>query len=209
MVLDALARQLHAPLSRSAHGAAYAATRLGEHSVLLVKPMTFMNRSGAPLAALTQRHNIPPHRTLVVHDCLDLPLGAIRLRAGGSAGGHNGMRSVMATLGGGKASAAPAPPAKNAGRASCLSAPLPRLRVGIGRPEGRQGVADFVLEAFSRREQEVLEVDIARAVDAIQAVVALGLEAAMAGGRVGRAGRETPAAKAGQKREREEGGAAS
>lgn len=111
---------------------------------LLVKPETFMNRSGDVVAPLAQWAELPPERLLVVYDELDLSLGSLRLRPHGGAGGHNGMRSIMDQLGTDR---------------------FPRLRVGIGRPT--TDAARHVLSAFSDKERVEIEISIAEASEAV------------------------------------------
>ncbi len=132
--------------------------------VVLLKPITYMNRSGEALAARAREEPIEPHEMLVCFDDLALPLGRLRLRPSGSDGGHNGMRSLLARLGTGD---------------------FPRLRVGIAPPdEDGHAIqvpdgADFVLDPFRRSERDTIEEAIARAADAIECVLAEGLTGAM------------------------------
>lgn len=124
---------------------------------VLAKPTTYMNVSGGPVAALARYFDVEPERLVVVHDELDIDFGAIRLKRGGGEGGHNGLRSVTASLGG---------------------AGYLRVRVGIGRPPGRMDPADYVLREFSppqRREADLLVVEAA---DAVELLLTRGLEAA-------------------------------
>jgi len=129
-----------------------------EQRVLVAKPMTYMNASGEAVAPLAAFYKIAPADVLVVFDDLDLPVGRIRLRPGGGSGGQKGMQSIIKHLG---------------------SEAFPRLRVGIGRPPGQMDPASYVLRPFSP-EQEV-EMTFVRitAVDAIEAWLAFGIEAAM------------------------------
>lgn len=127
-------------------------------SVLLVRPCTFMNRSGGPIAALAHFHRVPLNRLLVVYDDLDLPLGTTRLRPMGGAGGHRGVRSVINQLGGRE---------------------FPRLRIGIGRPPGRMDPADYVLQDFSAAEEEVLDRVLEQATVATETWLVEGVEEAM------------------------------
>ncbi len=131
---------------------------IGGRSVILVKPRTFMNKSGGPIAALTRFYRVPLDRVLVVYDDLDLPLGTTRLRPSGGAGGHRGVRSVINQLG-------------------CRD--FPRLRVGIGRPPGRMDPADYVLQDFSREEEHLLDETLEQATAAIETWLAEGVDEAM------------------------------
>ncbi len=127
--------------------------------VLLVKPMKFMNLSGGPIrAALRQTAVDPTTDLLVVTDDVDLPLGRLRLRREGSAGGHNGLRDIIAALGGNEFS---------------------RLRVGIGRPGASRGTVDHVLATFKPGERELADASIAAAADAVEMWLRDGIEATM------------------------------
>ena len=125
--------------------------------VLLVKPLTFMNLSGRAVQRVGSFHKIPPTEMLVVYDDADLPLGTLRLRHGGSAGGHNGIKSLIATLG---------------------TDSFPRLKFGIGRA-GEGDMVDHVLGRFSPEEAPEVEKSLARAADAVNCVLDSGMESAM------------------------------
>ena len=158
-VVDALsARVGSAPFRRRFHGD-YAEAPLGDRSVGLLKPLTFMNDSGRSVQAAAAFYKRAPEDVLVVHDELDLPFADLKLKIGGGDAGHRGLRSVSAALG----------PA------------YARLRVGIGRPPpGFAGTpADFVLRAFAPAEQAALSTLVERAVDAAELVVRSGIAAAM------------------------------
>jgi peptidyl-tRNA hydrolase, PTH1 family len=123
--------------------------------LVLAKPMSYMNAAGAPVAGLVRFYKVPLDRLIAVHDELDLPYGRLRLKIGGGEGGHNGLRSLSRSLG---------------------SRDYVRVRLGIGRPPGRQDPADFVLSDFSSVERKELDVLVDRAADAVEAVVQRGLE---------------------------------
>lgn len=130
-----------------------------EERVLLVKPMKYMNLSGGPVrAALRQTGADPAEDLLVVTDDVDLPLGRLRLRREGSAGGHNGLRDIIASLG---------------------SNEFNRLRVGIGRPGSSRVTVDHVLATFKPGERELATESIAAAADAVETWLRNGMEAAM------------------------------
>jgi PTH1 family peptidyl-tRNA hydrolase len=131
--------------------------RLAGVPVVLAKPRSFMNESGGPVVSVARFHKIPVARIVVAHDELDLPYGLLRLKRGGGDGGHNGLRSVTASLG---------------------DKDYLRVRVGIGRPPGRQDPADFVLREFSAAERKDLGFHLDRAADAVEALLGEGLEAA-------------------------------
>jgi PTH1 family peptidyl-tRNA hydrolase len=131
--------------------------RLAGVPVVLAEPRSYMNESGGPVVGVARFYKIPVDRIVVVHDELDLPFGALRLKLGGGDGGHNGLRSVSAALG---------------------SKDYLRVRFGIGRPPGRQDPADFVLREFGAAERKELGFLVDRAADAVEALVREGLEAA-------------------------------
>jgi PTH1 family peptidyl-tRNA hydrolase len=116
-----------------------------------------MNASGGPVAALRTFFTVDTERILVVHDELDIPFGAVRLKCGGGDNGHNGLRSITASLG---------------------SRDYLRVRVGIGRPPGRMDPADFVLRDFSAAERKELPLVVDTVADAVEHVVTDGLAAA-------------------------------
>ena len=131
--------------------------RLGERRVVLAKPRTYMNLSGGPVAGLLQYYSVPLEDLVVVHDELDLDFGVVRLKRGGGEGGHNGLRSVSSSVG---------------------SKDYLRIRLGIGRPPGRQDPADYVLKRFSAVEGKELDFLVDLAADATEALLADGLEPA-------------------------------
>lgn len=130
--------------------------RPGADRLVLAKPRTFMNVSGGPAANLAKFYGVDPERVIVVHDELDIPFDTIRLKIGGGHGGHNGVRDVAAALG---------------------TPDFPRVRVGIGRPVGRQDPADWVLQPFGAAERKTLPVLVGDAADAVELLVAEGLVA--------------------------------
>ncbi|MEU1546943.1 aminoacyl-tRNA hydrolase [Nocardia sp. NPDC005745] len=138
-------------------GADLLQARLDGRQVLIAKPRSFMNLSGRPVAALAKFFSVPPTEVIVVHDELDLPFGAIRLKRGGGEGGHNGLRSVSSAL---------------------TTKDYLRTRIGIGRPPGRQDPADYVLKPFSAPERKEVPVIVEQAADAVELLLRVGLETA-------------------------------
>jgi len=130
----------------------------GEAPVLLVKPLTFMNLSGQAVGALARFYKIAPADLLVVCDDVNLALGRLRTRGAGSEGGHNGLRSIAQDLG---------------------TADYPRLRVGVGRGDGRRDLADHVLARFEPDEKSQVDDAVTRAADAVELWTAEGLAATM------------------------------
>jgi PTH1 family peptidyl-tRNA hydrolase len=131
--------------------------RLAGQRVVLAKPLTFMNDSGGPVSGLRAFFKSPLERIVVIHDELDIPYGTLRLKQGGGDNGHNGLRSISSALG---------------------SRDYLRVRFGIGRPPGRMDAAAFVLRDFSPAERRDLEFHLDRAADAVEAILADGLERA-------------------------------
>ena len=158
MVADALADKLEIPLKRVKFKAQIGNGKLEDIPIIIAKPLTFMNNSGEAVAPLVRYFKVPLERLLVIHDDMDLPLGTLRMRPSGGSAGHNGMLSIFDKLG------------TNA---------IPRLRVGIGRPPGRMDPADYVLQDFSRSEEELLNMVITQACEAALAFITTGLEKAM------------------------------
>ena len=136
MALDALAALLGVSLDREKHQGLYAETMVEGERVMLVKPLTYMNRSGACVAACCRNRITDFSRVLVIVDDVNLPLGRLRLRPGGSDGGHNGLRSVAEQLG---------------------STDFPRLRLGVGRQADDRDLADYVLSRFTPEEWPTAE----------------------------------------------------
>lgn len=157
MVADLLAGRLGSGFRRDRSRTQAASGRLAGVPVILAKPMSFMNLAGEPLAAMARFYKIPPSRLVVVHDELDLPFCTIRLKLGGGDGGHNGLRSLSRSL---------------------ATRDYYRVRVGIGRPPGRQDPADYVLRDFSAAERKELPLALERAADAVEALLRAGLAAA-------------------------------
>jgi len=128
--------------------------RLAGRRTVLAKPTTYMNLSGAAVAGLRRYYGVPAEHIVVVHDELDLPFGAVRLKLGGGDNGHNGLRSISSALD---------------------SRDYLRVRFGIGRPPGRHDPADFVLRDFATAERRELAVLLERAADAVESLLRLGL----------------------------------
>ena len=131
--------------------------RPGGAKLVLAKPNTFMNVSGGPVAGLAKFYGVAPEHVVVVHDELDIPFDTIKLKAGGGHGGHNGVRDVAKALD---------------------STGFARVRVGIGRPSGRQDPADWVLDPFGATERKNLPILVGDAADAVEQLVDEGLVAA-------------------------------
>jgi PTH1 family peptidyl-tRNA hydrolase len=157
LVLDLLAERVGGKFKAHRANADVIETRLVGVPVVLVKPRSYMNESGGPVVGVARFYKVPVERVIVVHDELDLPFSTLRLKRGGGDGGHNGLKSISASMG---------------------SKEYVRVRFGIGRPPGRQDPADYVLREWGTAERKVLDVDVDRAADAVELVLQGGLEAA-------------------------------
>jgi PTH1 family peptidyl-tRNA hydrolase len=157
MVLDLLAERMGARFKSHRTRNDVVEGRLGGRRVVLAKPRCYMNESGGPVKALRDFYKAPTERIVVVHDELDIPYGAIRLKKGGGDNGHNGLRSITKSL---------------------ADKEYLRVRFGVGRPPGRMDAAAFVLKDFSAAERKELPLFVDRAADAVEALVTDGLAAA-------------------------------
>ncbi|MFB4311129.1 aminoacyl-tRNA hydrolase [Actinomadura sp. GTD37] len=157
MVLDVLAARAGGRFKSHRARADVLEGRLAGARAVLAKPRSFMNESGGPVKGLLDFYKVPVERLVVVHDELDIPFGAVRLKQGGGDNGHNGLRSVTKSL---------------------ATKEYARVRFGVGRPPGRMDAAAFVLKDFSATERKDLDLEIDRAADAVEALMADGLAAA-------------------------------
>jgi PTH1 family peptidyl-tRNA hydrolase len=159
-VVDLLVRR-HGLVFDAADSARDAITARWRHAaepVLLAKPQTFMNLSGVPVRALVDFYKVELPQLLIVCDDVNLPLGRLRLRGSGTEGGHNGLRSIAGALG---------------------TIDYARLRIGVGRGDGRRDLADFVTARFDPDEREPVESAVTRAAEAVETWVADGLSQTM------------------------------
>lgn len=159
MVLDELASRMGATFKKHKTPNQVAEGRLvpGGTRLVLAKPGSFMNTSGGPVSSVLGFYSATPADLVVVHDELDLPFDTVRLKGSGGHGGHNGLRDIIKATG---------------------TNEFTRVRVGIGRPPGRQDPADYVLRDFSAAEKKTLPILLADAADAVQAIAEVGLLAA-------------------------------
>jgi PTH1 family peptidyl-tRNA hydrolase len=158
--VDRLAERWGTYLSRHAFLSVIGDVFWRGEKVLLVKPQTYMNRSGQAVASILEFYHLALSDFFVIHDDLDLPLGQIRIkRGGGGAGGNRGVASLIETLG---------------------SKDFVRIKLGIGRPPGRQDPADFVLQPFTPMEEAFILLAVDRAVEAVEVLLVDGVERAMA-----------------------------
>jgi PTH1 family peptidyl-tRNA hydrolase len=158
MAIDELARGLRFDLTQEKYHAVIGRGRIGDTEALLAKPQTFMNESGRSAGAVLRYTYGSPADLIVLHDELDLPLGAVRVKAGGGHGGHNGLRSLIEHLG---------------------TPDFVRVRIGVGRPEPGRDAAVYVLSPFRADERGLAEESFARAAEAVRVIIADGLPKAM------------------------------
>lgn len=157
ITLDHLAEDLGVRIDRVKHRALTGETRISGEKVMLVKPQTFMNSSGESIREIMDFYKVEHDRLIIVYDDLDLDCGVLRIRKKGSAGTHNGMRSVIAMLG---------------------YDDFPRIRIGIGG-NGRIDIIDYVIGRFTKEEREPLERAVERACSALKCYIEEGIEKAM------------------------------
>lgn len=158
LVADVLADRIGSAFKvHKKSGAEVVTGRLGGRSVVLAKPRVYMNESGRQVGPLANFYSVAPADVIVMHDELDIDFGRIRLKFGGGIAGHNGLRSVSAALG---------------------TNDFQRIRLGVGRPPGRQSGASFVLETFNSRERPEVATICEQAADAAELLIQVGVEPA-------------------------------
>ena len=159
LTVDELAERARVPVQRLKHRALTNTVELGGARVLLMKPVTYMNLSGEAVGEAARFYKIPPERVLVISDDVSLPIGRLRIRKGGSAGGHNGLKSIIQHLG---------------------TDQFPRLRVGVGqKPHPDYDLADWVLGKFQGEDKKAMDAAIQRAADGVECLLKEGLDRAM------------------------------
>jgi PTH1 family peptidyl-tRNA hydrolase len=156
LVCDELERREGVKVNKLRYRALTGEARLGGQRVLVLKPQTYMNLSGESVHLAGGFYKIPPDHVLVISDDVALPLGKLRIRAGGSAGGHNGLKNIIAHLG---------------------TDQFPRIRVGVGAPDQRDMV-DWVIGHFSQSERKVVDEAVKKALDAVECVIEKGVQEA-------------------------------
>ena len=159
MAADAMAKEKNVNINKARFKALTATCDIGDESVLLMKPQTFMNLSGDAVAQATRFYKIPPEHVIVVSDEISLPIGKLRIRTKGSAGGHNGLKDIIAKLG---------------------TDAFPRIRIGVGAPPHPDyDMADWVLSSFKNQDAEDMLAAAARAAQAAQCYITQGADRAM------------------------------
>lgn len=157
-VIDILAEEYGISVTKIKHKALIGEGRVGTEKVLLVKPQTYMNLSGETLIDIYNYYKVDPENIVVIYDDIDLDVGKIRIRKKGSAGTHNGMRSIIKCLG--------------------LS-DFPRIRVGVSRPRPGQDLADFVLSRFRKEEADDLQVGLEKSAKSVDCMIRENIDKAM------------------------------
>ncbi|MCJ7546045.1 MAG: aminoacyl-tRNA hydrolase [Deltaproteobacteria bacterium] len=157
-VVDRVARQQGIQFNKRRSGAQVGDGRVGREKVILAKPLTYMNKSGAAVRKLIEALHIPLDHLVVVHDDLDLACGRMKIKDKGGHGGHKGVQSIIEQLG---------------------SADFLRVKVGIGKPESPEQGADYVLSSFAADERAQIKESVEQAVEAIEAVIISGTDKAM------------------------------
>ena len=159
MAADAMAKEKNLSINKARFKALTATCEIGGESVLLMKPQTFMNLSGEAVSQAARFYKIPPEHVIVVSDEISLPIGKLRIRTKGSAGGHNGLKDIIAKLG---------------------TDAFPRVRIGVGAPPHPDyDMADWVLSTFKNQDAEDMLAAAARAAEAVQCYITQGADRAM------------------------------
>jgi len=157
-VVEILATRHRGSLKKGKERARVGDVRIGGRLVTLAVPLTYMNESGAAVVALARRYGVEADQIVIVHDELDLPTAALRLKAGGGLAGHNGLRSISSHL---------------------HSDDYLRVRIGVDKPVSKERGVDHVLRRFSKRERAEIDVTLELAADAVECIIAEGVDAAM------------------------------
>ena len=156
--VELLAKRHGANLRKGKERARADQVRIGGVLVALAVPLTYMNDSGLAVVALARRYSVEPEQIVIVHDELDLPVAALKVKAGGGLAGHNGLRSIKAHL---------------------HSEEFLRVRIGVGKPASKEQGVEHVLKKFSKRERTEIDVTIEQAADAVEYIARDGVEVAM------------------------------
>ena len=159
LTVDLLAEQAGVKLNKVKFKSAYNILRFAGAKCLVMKPQTYMNLSGEAVREAVQFYKLPADRVLVIYDDVSLPVGRLRLRRSGSAGGHNGLRSIIGQL---------------------HSDQFPRLKIGVGqKPHPDYDLADWVLGKFSKEDRKAIDAAVERSLDALQCALSQGIDQAM------------------------------
>lgn len=156
--IDCIAQRNNTKVTKIKFKAVYGETQIGSQKVLLVKPQTYMNRSGESVLEIINFYKIPIENVIVIVDDVDIKFGTLRIRAKGSAGTHNGMKSIIYLL---------------------QSDNFPRVKIGVGKPNEHIDLADFVLGGFSKEDRISIDNTIEQAAKAVEKIITSGINAAM------------------------------
>ncbi len=156
--IDCLAQRNNTKVSKIKFKSIYGETQIGNEKVLLVKPQTYMNKSGESVIDICNFFKLPPEKIIVVLDDIDISFGSLRIRAKGSAGSHNGMKSIIYQL---------------------QSDTIPRVKIGVGKPTEGQDLADYVLSGFNKEERVTIDDTIEKAAKAVEKIIADSINTAM------------------------------
>lgn len=157
-VIDIISKEFDIPVNKIKHKALVGEGRIGNNKVLLVKPQTYMNLSGETLIDIYNYYKVDLENIIVIYDDIDLDVGKIRIRKKGSAGTHNGMKSIIKCLGSGD---------------------FPRIRVGVSKPEKGQDLANFVLSRFKKEEEIDLQAGFEKAYKSVESIIIENIDIAM------------------------------
>jgi peptidyl-tRNA hydrolase, PTH1 family len=157
-VVEMLAARHGAKLKKGKERARVDQVRVGGKLVALAIPLTYMNDSGESVGKLARRYGVEPEQVVIVHDELDLPVAALKIKSGGGLAGHNGLRSIKSHL---------------------HSDAFQRVRIGVGKPVSKEHGADHVLNRFGKRERAEIDVTLEQAADAVETIATDGVDAAM------------------------------
>ena len=158
LTVDEVGKRTGIDLKKKKFKGIYGEGILNNNKLLLLKPETYMNRSGESVLSAVSFYHIPAEKIIVIHDELDLPTGAVRIKAGGGSAGHKGILSIIGELG---------------------SKDFIRIRVGIGKPKQKTATVSHVLSQFRKEESEILRESVMRAADAVLEIIQRGLKKAM------------------------------
>ena len=158
LAVDEIGKRAGIDLARKKFHGLYGEGTFNRGKLILLKPETYMNRSGESVSNAVNFYHIPPENIIVVHDELDLPAGTVRIKPGGGSAGHKGVASIIEKLGNGD---------------------FARIRIGIGKPKQKSGTVSHVLSKFSKEENEIVNESVLKAADAVLEVIEHGLRKAM------------------------------
>ena len=158
MAIHTLAKDLNINSTTNKFKAILGQSRIGKEKVLLLQPLTYMNNSGESVRLIVDYYKIPVEKVVIIYDDLDLPTGKVRIKKKGSAGGHNGLRSVIKMLG---------------------TKEIPRIRIGIDSPQEKISVIDYVLGSFSEEEGNIIRKSLDNVFDIIKEIIDNGYQSAM------------------------------